>query len=81
MKVKEIESQKKGSLAGRMLRLFKIDGSFQESTSMRGEIAFGNLITGESYHKYHKRNETALLEAAQKKAEALLERQKHPFIY
>ncbi|NIU39227.1 hypothetical protein GWN65_04450 [Candidatus Bathyarchaeota archaeon] len=78
--MKEIESQKKGSLAGRMLRLFKIDGSFQESTSMRGEIAFGNL-TGESYHKYHKRNETALLEAAQKKAEALLERQKHPFIY
>ncbi|MCW3977415.1 MAG: hypothetical protein NWE77_05730 [Candidatus Bathyarchaeota archaeon] len=78
--MKEIEPQKKGSLARRMLRLFKTDGSFQESTRMQEEIAFGNL-TGESYHNSHKRNETALLEAAQKKAEALLERQKHPSIY
>ena len=76
--MKRIESCKKDSLAGKLLRLLKSSG-LQESIRLQEEnVAFG--IPNDSYYAY-KEVKTALLEAERKKAEALMERQRRSHIY
>lgn len=75
--MKRTASEKKGSLAAKLLRLFRAGGGFQEPLRLQEE----NVSVGvPRNHDYHKEVENALLEAERKKAEALMEWQKRPFI-
>jgi hypothetical protein len=79
IEMKRTELKTKGSLTQKLLRLLKADSGLQECSSLQDATVAGGL-PGKSCHGYHVRSR-ALLEAEQKKAEALMERQKHPLIY
>jgi len=59
----------KNSLAGKLLRLLKLEGGLQESISLQGDNGSATINT---YLGYQKEIETAMLEAERKKAEALM---------
>jgi len=66
-------------LRARLLRLLGMNRDFERPLSIQGEI--GNVgLTASDYCSYNKEIDTALLEAERKKAEALMEWQKHRFI-
>lgn len=65
--MKQIE---KGSLAGRLLRLLKVNGGLQESISLQ-ENDVSVSILDNSYYDHQKDVKITLLEAERKKAEAI----------
>ena len=75
----EAKSSTLGVLRARLLRLLGMNRDFERPLSIQGEI--GNIgFTASDYGSYDKEINTALLEAERKKAEALMEWQKHRFI-
>lgn len=75
----EAKSNNPGFLRASLLRLLGIHRDFERSLSTQGEI--GNVgFTTSNYYSYGKEIDTALLEAERKKAEALMEWQKHRLI-
>ena len=77
MEMKTIKPQKKGSLTGKVLRLFGTNRGFEEPSSDQEETRVG--IPATNYYN-HKGIKSALLEAERKKAEALMEWQRRRFI-
>lgn len=75
--MKEVNARKKNSLARKILQIFGMDRVFVQSTSIQEESVHINIPAN---HNYWKENETALLEAERKKAQALMERQRRPFL-
>jgi len=75
----EAKSSTPGVLRAGLLRLLGMNRDFERPLIIQGEI--GNVgFTASNYCSYGKEIETALLEAERKKAEALMEWQKHRFI-
>ena len=75
----DAKSSTPGVLRARLLRLLGMNRDFERPLSIQGEI--GNVgFTASDYSSYDKEIDTALLEAERKKAEALMEWQKHRFI-
>ena len=68
--MKRMKQIEKGSFAGRLLRLLKVNGSLQESISLqKDDVNVG--ILDNSHYDHQKSAKIALLEAERKKAEAL----------
>jgi len=65
--MKQIE---KGSLAGRLLRLLKVNGGLQESISLQKNDVSVSILDN-SHYDHQKDAKITLLEAERKKAEAL----------
>ena len=74
----EAKSSASGVLRANLLRLFGMNRDFERPLSIQGEI--GNVGFTTSDYSYNKEINTVLLEAERKKAEALMEWQKHRFI-
>ena len=70
--------QKKGSLKGRLLRRLGMNRSLEESPSCQETLHVP--MPTENYYSNQKDVKAALLEAERKKAEALMEHQRSPFI-
>jgi hypothetical protein len=65
-----MEQIEKGSLAGRLLRLLKVNGGVQESISLQdNDVSVG--ILDNNYYYRQKDVKADLLEAERKKAEAI----------
>jgi hypothetical protein len=79
MEMKRISPHRKFSLRAKVLRLLRMNRGFEEiSNNREGNIHFAIPISNN--HNYQKEIETGLLEAERKKAEALMESQRHHFI-
>lgn len=75
----ETKSNTPGVLRAGLLRLLGMNRDFERPLTIQRET--GNVgFTASNYYSYDKEIETALLEAERKKAEALMEWQKHRFI-
>ena len=79
IKMKRIKPLKKGSLTGKILRLLGPNRGFEEPSNDQEEITPVG-IPANNYYINRKEIETALLEAEQKKAKALMEWQRRRFI-
>lgn len=78
--MKEINPQKKkGSLTGKLLRLFRTNRGFGEPSGVQETIVRAG-VSGNNYYNYRKEIEIAQLEAERKKAKGLMEWQKRRFI-
>jgi hypothetical protein len=78
IEMKRIVPYKKVSLKSRVLRIMGTGRSFEEPPSYQ-EITHIPIPTGTDY-SYHKDIKAALLEAERKKAQALIEWQRHRMI-
>ena len=78
IEMKEVVPHKKGSLIGRMLRSLGMNRRVEQSPSYQ-EIAYVPTPT-DSRHSDPKELKAALLEAERRRAEALMELQRRPFI-
>jgi len=78
IEMKKVVPRKKGASIGRVLRFLRMNRRVEQSSSYQ-EIAYVPTPT-ESYHSHPKELKAALLEAERRKAEALMEWQKRPFI-
>jgi hypothetical protein len=69
---------KKGSLKGKMLKVLRISRGFEETQDYQEKIVHVPIPT-DTYYRYQKEIEATLLEAEQKKAQAM-ELQRRRFI-
>lgn len=75
----EAKSSTPGVLRARLLRLLGMNRDFERPLSIQGEIGNVGFIASD-YYSYNTEIDAVLLEAERKKAEALMEWQKHRFI-
>ena len=78
IEMKKVVPHKKESSIGRVLRFLRMSRSVEQSPSHQ-EIAYVPTPT-DNYHSHPKELKAALLEAERRRAEALMEWQKRPFI-